>query len=90
MAPVTMSLLETRAVMYDLLLLFLFLLGFSLHLQPFISSARMLTMTWKQVFNSPGDPMFWLHHGMVDRTYWIWQNQKPMREPSISMALAQC
>ncbi|KAH8897262.1 putative tyrosinase [Thozetella sp. PMI_491] len=30
------------------------------------------------VFNSPGDPMFWLHHAMVDRTYWIWQNQKPV------------
>lgn len=21
--------------------------------------------------------MFWLIHAMVDRTYWIWQNQKP-------------
>ena len=29
-------------------------------------------------YNSPGDPMFWLHHGMVDRTWWIWQNQKPL------------
>jgi tyrosinase len=22
--------------------------------------------------------MFWLHHAMVDRTWWIWQNQKPI------------
>ncbi|KFY07699.1 hypothetical protein V492_06902 [Pseudogymnoascus sp. VKM F-4246] len=26
-------------------------------------------------FVSPGDPMFWLHHGQIDRTWWIWQNQ---------------
>ncbi|KAF2458395.1 hypothetical protein BDY21DRAFT_342393 [Lineolata rhizophorae] len=26
---------------------------------------------------SPGDPMFWLHHGQVDRHWWIWQNQDP-------------
>ncbi|CAJ2507152.1 Uu.00g083380.m01.CDS01 [Anthostomella pinea] len=25
------------------------------------------------LFASPVDPMFWLHHGMVDRVYWIWQ-----------------
>ncbi|KAI1877138.1 uncharacterized protein JN550_001210 [Neoarthrinium moseri] len=29
-------------------------------------------------FNSPNDPMFWLHHGQIDRTWWIWQNQKPV------------
>jgi tyrosinase len=23
--------------------------------------------------NSPGDPGFWLHHGMIDRVWWIWQ-----------------
>ncbi|RDL40550.1 Di-copper centre-containing [Venustampulla echinocandica] len=27
------------------------------------------------IFASPGDPMFWLHHAQVDRTWWIWQNQ---------------
>lgn len=27
------------------------------------------------VFNSPNDPLFWLHHGQIDRTWWIWQNQ---------------
>ena len=26
------------------------------------------------VFNSPNDPLFWLHHGQIDRTWWIWQN----------------
>jgi tyrosinase len=24
---------------------------------------------------SPGDPVFWLHHGMIDRVWWIWQLQ---------------
>jgi tyrosinase len=23
---------------------------------------------------SPGDPMFFLHHAMIDRTWWTWQN----------------
>lgn len=23
---------------------------------------------------SPGDPAFWVHHGQIDRLYWIWQN----------------
>ncbi|MCJ1411952.1 hypothetical protein MMC19_006044 [Ptychographa xylographoides] len=27
------------------------------------------------IFASPGDPMFWLHHAQIDRTWWIWQNQ---------------
>ncbi|TVY16990.1 Tyrosinase-like protein orsC [Lachnellula arida] len=27
------------------------------------------------IYTSPGDPMFWLHHGQIDRTWWIWQNQ---------------
>ncbi|KAK8098833.1 tyrosinase [Apiospora kogelbergensis] len=30
------------------------------------------------VANSPSDPMFWLHHAQIDRTWWIWQNQKPL------------
>lgn len=29
------------------------------------------------IFASPGDPAFWLHHGQIDRVWWIWQNQKP-------------
>ncbi|KAK8081670.1 Tyrosinase-like protein [Apiospora saccharicola] len=28
-------------------------------------------------YNSPNEPLFWLHHGQVDRLWWIWQNQKP-------------
>ncbi|KAF2822595.1 Di-copper centre-containing protein [Ophiobolus disseminans] len=27
------------------------------------------------LFASPGDPAFFLHHAMIDRTYWAWQNQ---------------
>lgn len=27
------------------------------------------------LFASPGDPYFFLHHGQIDRTWWIWQNQ---------------
>jgi tyrosinase len=29
------------------------------------------------VFVSPGDPIFYLHHGMIDRTWWIWQMLDP-------------
>ncbi|KAG4440130.1 hypothetical protein IFR05_004388 [Cadophora sp. M221] len=28
-------------------------------------------------FISPGDPAFYLHHGMIDRTWCLWQNQDP-------------
>ncbi|KAF2228226.1 hypothetical protein BDZ85DRAFT_301255 [Elsinoe ampelina] len=27
------------------------------------------------LFASPGDPYFFLHHGGIDRVWWIWQNQ---------------
>ncbi|KNG48656.1 Di-copper centre-containing protein [Stemphylium lycopersici] len=27
-------------------------------------------------FNSPSDPAFYFHHAMIDRTWWIWQNQQ--------------
>jgi tyrosinase len=27
------------------------------------------------LFASPGDPYFFLHHAMIDRTWWTWQNQ---------------
>src|SRR4051812_42763510 len=26
-------------------------------------------------YTSPNDPAFWVHHGMIDRTWSIWQNQ---------------
>jgi len=29
------------------------------------------------VYVSPADPAFWLHHGMIDRHWWVWQNQDP-------------
>jgi tyrosinase len=28
-------------------------------------------------FVAPGDPAFYLHHGQIDRVYWIWQMQDP-------------
>lgn len=28
----------------------------------------------RDVYVSPAEPAFWLHHGMIDRIYWIWQN----------------
>lgn len=36
----------------------------------------MTNNTLKQdVFTSPGDPVFYLHHAMIDRVWWIWQLQ---------------
>jgi tyrosinase len=29
------------------------------------------------VYTSPGDPAFYLHHSMIDRVWWIWQMQNP-------------
>ncbi|KAJ4336053.1 hypothetical protein N0V95_008722 [Ascochyta clinopodiicola] len=29
----------------------------------------------QDVYGSPGDPTFWLHHGFIDRNFRIWQNQ---------------
>lgn len=31
------------------------------------------------VFASPGDPVFFLHHAFIDRNYRIWQNADPAR-----------
>lgn len=31
----------------------------------------------RDVFVSPGDPAFWSHHAMIDRTWWLWQMQSP-------------
>ncbi|EEP82997.1 conserved hypothetical protein [Uncinocarpus reesii 1704] len=31
----------------------------------------------RDVFVSPGDPAFFLHHGMIDRVWWIWQSLDP-------------
>lgn len=27
----------------------------------------------RDLFTSPGDPVFYLHHGMIDRVWWMWQ-----------------
>lgn len=29
------------------------------------------------VFSSPGDPMFFLHHAQIDRLWTLWQTQNP-------------
>ncbi|XPS80918.1 Tyrosinase [Ascochyta lentis] len=27
----------------------------------------------RDLYTSPGDPLFYFHHGTIDRTWWIWQ-----------------
>ena len=29
----------------------------------------------RDFYSSPSDPLFWMHHAMVDRHYRIWQNK---------------
>jgi tyrosinase len=36
------------------------------------------------LFSSPNDPLFFLHHSMVDRMYWIWQSLHPAQAYNIS------
>lgn len=31
----------------------------------------------RDLFVSPGDPAFYLHHAMIDRVWWLWQMQDP-------------
>ncbi|CAG7565237.1 unnamed protein product [Fusarium equiseti] len=31
----------------------------------------------RDVYTSPGDPAFYLHHSMIDRVWWIWQMLDP-------------
>lgn len=31
----------------------------------------------RDVFVSPGDPVFYLHHSMIDRVWWMWQMIRP-------------
>lgn len=35
-------------------------------------------------YGSPADPIFWLHHGFVDRNFRIWQNKNSARLSSIN------
>lgn len=37
----------------------------------------MSTFNKQDLYTSPGDPAFFIHHGMIDRVFWIWQNQDP-------------
>lgn len=35
------------------------------------------------IYNSPGDPLFYLHHANLDRGYWLWETKglpKRLRE----------
>lgn len=38
----------------------------------------------RDVYGSPGDPVFWLHHSMVDRHFRIWQNNDSQRTKYIN------
>lgn len=31
----------------------------------------------RDLFVSPGDPAFYLHHGQIDHVWWLWQMQDP-------------
>jgi tyrosinase len=35
-------------------------------------------------YSSPNEPVFWLHHAMVDRIYWIWQALHPKQARDIA------
>ncbi|KAL6704696.1 hypothetical protein ACN47E_007978 [Coniothyrium glycines] len=40
------------------------------------------------LFASPGDPAFFLHHAMIDRVYWTWQNHDlPARQYALAGTL---
>ncbi|KAJ4371137.1 hypothetical protein N0V83_004353 [Neocucurbitaria cava] len=38
----------------------------------------------QDVYASPADPVFWLHHAFIDRNFRIWQNANSARTTSIS------
>jgi tyrosinase len=38
----------------------------------------------QDTYGSPSDPIFWLHHGFVDRNFRIWQNKNSARLSSIN------
>ncbi|CAN8106402.1 unnamed protein product [Discula destructiva] len=41
----------------------------------------------RDLFASPGDPVFYLHHTMIDRVWWMWQMQAPADRISGSTAV---
>ncbi|KAK7949525.1 Tyrosinase-like protein orsC [Apiospora saccharicola] len=40
--------------------------------------------TMTDLFASPGDPVFWLHHSNLDRAWWSWQSRDAARVYDIS------
>jgi tyrosinase len=42
----------------------------------------------RDVFTSPGDPIFYLHHSMIDRVWWIWQSLNPSERARGESAIA--
>jgi tyrosinase len=42
----------------------------------------------RDFFISPGDPAFYLHHAMIDRVWWIWQQLSPSTRAQGSTAVA--
>lgn len=40
------------------------------------------------VYTSPGDPVFYLHHAQIDRVWWIWQMLSPYERQFTSNAIA--
>ncbi|WDK13942.1 hypothetical protein CGRA01v4_05223 [Colletotrichum graminicola] len=42
----------------------------------------------RDVFTSPGDPVFYLHHSMIDRVWWMWQMLSPQERQYGETALA--
>jgi tyrosinase len=41
----------------------------------------------RDVFVSPGDPVFYLHHSMIDRVWWMWQMIKPSERAASDKAI---
>ncbi|KXH67077.1 hypothetical protein CSAL01_01354 [Colletotrichum salicis] len=42
----------------------------------------------RDVFTSPGDPAFYLHHSMIDRVWWMWQMLSPQKRQYGAIALS--
>jgi len=42
----------------------------------------------RDFFVSPGDPAFYLHHAMIDRVWWIWQQLNPIQRTKGPGAIA--
>ena len=42
----------------------------------------------RDFFVSPGDPAFYMHHAMIDRVWWLWQELSPRSRTQGSSAIA--